>query len=487
MQRSEPNSTVWRYVASVALVGVTLALAWVLHRWLDVPDPEMLFLLAVMIAAAVLGRRPALLSAALGVACYDFFFVPPYFTFQVHDRRYVLTFAMMFGVGIFVSELVSRVRRQQREAVDRERTTLRLFELSRALVTADTPDEIARLATTKAAAAFGATALVFDAGTPLRLLAATPTLEPTSAVQAFVRARMDGAPPSAQEGECLPLRTGTSLVGALVLLPNLAHVEQRALFEVFGRLVATALSRVKLEQDARAAALLAQTEAMRATLLSSVSHDLRTPLAVMTGSATALRDEVLPAETRDELVRSICEEAERMERLVTNLLDMTRLEGGLQPKREWVPLGEMVGSALHRLEARLAAFPIEVSLADDLPLLWVDPVLFEQLLINVLENIPKYTPVGTRVAISARVEAQRLRLFITDTGPGLKVDDVGRVFEKFYRGQGVTSGGAGLGLAIVRGIAQAHEATVAFSNRAEGGAQFELSLPLHDAPTVEAS
>ena len=235
-----------------------------------------------------------------------------------------------------------------------------------------------------------------------------------------------------------------------------------------------------LLEEARAATLRAHTEAMRSTLLSAVSHDLRTPLAAITGAATALRDdEGLAPDQRRDMVETVCEEAERMERLVGNLLDMTRLESGaLKVKREWVPLEEVVGSALTRLEARLAGRAVTTEIPATLPLVSVDPVLLEQVFVNLLENAAKYTPAGTPVEVRASVRDDGgVRVTLADRGPGIPAENEARVFEKFYRGAHVGVRGVGLGLPISRGMIEAHGGTLTVHPRDGGGAEFTIELP----------
>lgn len=328
----------------------TTAVAWGAARLLRIPDVEMLFLLGVAIAAVLLGRGPSLFAAAASVAAYNFFFVPPTFTFRVENGRYVLTFAMMFAAGVGLSSLMLRLRRQ--------------------------------------------------------------------------------------------------------------------------------------EEQARQAAVAARTEELRSALLSMVSHDLRTPLAVITGAASALRDDAgLDDAVRRELLDDVCEEAERMERLVSNLLEMTRLESGaVHPRREWVPLVEVIGAALARVERRLAGHALRTSVPDDLPLALVDPVLLEHLLVNLLENAAKHTPPGTLVELRASRQADALAVEVADSGPGLPPGEEERIFERFHRGATAAASGAGLGLAIARGIAQVLGGRLVAGDRPGGGAVFRLTLPIAERP-----
>lgn len=491
------------YVVAAALVVLTLGVALALRAALDVPDPEMLFLLAVMATAAWFGRGPSLFGAVLAVACYDVFFVPPYLTFSVDDSRYILTFAMMFGAGFAVSELAARLRRQERVAVARGERTAALYALTRDLASTDQPAELAQLAARHAAEAFAVSALLL-APSPEGELVPTAASPPGSQLApkdlgvtrwCHEHAALSGLGTDTLPGAaalCAPLRVGQARLGVLALLladRQPLRAEQRAFLEVFCRQVAAALERARLSEEAKQSALRARTEEMRSSLLSAVSHDLRTPLASITAAAGMLRDErTLPVATRGELVEAISQEAERLERLVGNLLDMTRLEAGeVRLKRDWVPLEELLGSALTRTEARLGVRPITVEVAPEVPLLLVDPVLLEQVFVNLLDNAGKHTPAQAAIEVSARVQEGRVLVEVADRGPGLAPGEESRVFEKFARGAGAAAGGAGLGLAICKAIAEAHGGVISAHPRSGGGVSFRLSLPLPEGapPVVE--
>lgn len=264
---------------------------------------------------------------------------------------------------------------------------------------------------------------------------------------------------------------------------TLAVADERHLV-TFATLFIVGLSISALAEAARTATRRAYVEELRSSLLSSVSHDLRTPLGAITGAATTLRDrgtELLPAQ-RSELVGAICDEAERLERLVRNLLDMSRLQGGaLEVKREWVPLEEIVGAALTQMERLLGKRPVEVRLSPDVPLVPVDPILLEQVFCNLLDNAARYTPEGSKVTVSARPSEAGVEIAVDDEGPGLEPGTEQQVFEKFFRGK-VTSPGAGLGLAICRGIVEAHQGQLTASRSPSGGARFTIFLPLVGVP-----
>ena len=497
------QSIAWaRFGSATAIMAATTALGALL-RWLFViPDIEMVYLLAVMVTALRYGRGPSILAAALAVAAYDFFFVQPYSPFAVADGRYFLTFAMMFAVGLLLSELTARVRRQELEARQREEQTKVLYTLSRDLSAADSREAAAVTVARHAAEAFNSKSylLLADAAGMLEEVARFPLgsaldrKEVVVAQWAFEHGRIAGLGTDTLPGSstvCFPLRIGASSLGAIALQPEAAvpfRVEQREFLEAFNRQAAFAFERMKLADEARSAALRAKAEEMRSSLLSAVSHDLRTPLAAITGAATTMRGDVgvVDEATRKELLDSICEEAERLEKLVANLLDMTRLESGaIGLKREWVPLEEIVGSALTRLETKLADRDVKIELPTNLPLLSVDPVLFEQVFANLFENAIKYTPPDSPLYVRAKASDNQVVMEVLDSGPGLPEGSEAQVFEKFFRGNHVGIPGVGLGLPICKGIVEAHGGTLRAENRPEGGALFRITLPMADyAPSV---
>lgn len=487
--------------AGLLIVATTLVSAFVRNIF-PLPDLVVLYLLAVMIAAIRYGRGPSVVAAAFSVATYDYFFVPPYYTFAVADARYVLTFAMMFGVGLMVSELTARIKRQERDAVAREERTAVLYALSRELGAVDTTDLAADAIARHAASAFDGTAFVLvPAAEPqhLRVVAASSpsvVLDAKDHIVAkwvFEHQKVGGKGTDTLPGSkvlCAPLIASGACVAVLAIQPpegTSIRTEQRQFLDGLSRQAAVALERLRLSDEAAHAALRAKTEEMRSALLSAVSHDLRTPLAAITGASTSLRDDTaLGPEARADLLDSICGEAERLERLVANLLDMTRLSSGaFTLKREWVPLDEIVSSALARLDKLLGDRPIDVQIPAALPLLSIDPVLFEQLFINLLENASKYTPVGSPIEIGADVFENEARIEVRDRGPGLPDDAVELAFEKFYRGSHVGVAGVGLGLSICRAIIEVHGGTISAHHRLGGGAVFRLTLPLAEgAPTT---
>jgi two-component system sensor histidine kinase KdpD len=492
------NGLLW----AVGIMAATTALGALLRAAFAIPDVEMVYLLAVMITALWFGRGPSILAAALAVAAYDFFFVPPFYTFAVASTRYLLTFIMMFLVGLLLSELTARVKRQEIQARQREQHTNTLYALSRDLTAAGNRDEAARVVVFHAAQVFESAAHLMLPSTDGHLVEAArfptdaclPNNGRTVAQWVFAHARSAGLGTETLAGSdavCMPLGVAAAPVGTLSLQPRSGiplRAEQREFLEAFNRQAAFALERIELADKARTAALRAKAEEMRSSLLSTVSHDLRTPLATITGSASALRndDPALDEATRRELLDSICEEAERLEKLVSNLLSMTRLESGaIGIKPEWVPLEEVIGAALTRLEDKLGTRSVEIDIGPDIPLLSIDPVLLAQVFGNLLENATKYTASDAAITICARREDGHLTLHVCDQGPGLPDGSEEKIFEKFYRGNHSGVPGVGLGLSICRGIVEAHGGSMRAENASGGGARFLITLPISDsAPPV---
>lgn len=491
-----PSGGVGPYLAATALVAVTTLAAVAARALLDVPDVEMLFTLGVMVAALVTHRRAGLAAAALAVLAYDWFFVPPARTLEVADARYVLSFAMLFAVSLVVSTLALRLREQRQAASAREGRTAALYALARELGTAQGEAEVAAACVRAVAEAFDAeVALLRDGPEGLRAVASAPrALAPREEEERAARWALERGRPAGRGTDtfpdvaalCVPLQAWGEARGVLAIRAGAAGLgaDQRTLLDAIVRQAAVALDRVRLAASARRAELRARTEELRSGLLSAVSHDLRTPLAAITGSATALRDGAgLDPQTRHDLADAVCEEAERLERLVSNLLDMTRLDSGtVQPRREWVPLEEVVGGALTRLERSLAGRRVAARLPEGLPLLALDPVLVEQLFVNLLENAAKYTPSGTEIEIGAAVEGGAVVVEVADRGPGVPPGQEERIFERFHRGVHAGVRGVGLGLPIARAVAQVHGGRLVAARRPGGGAVFRLTLPLGEAP-----
>ncbi len=489
------------YAWTLALVVGATALGHFARALMALPDIVMVYLLAIMFAAVRFGRGPSLLAAAASVAAYDFVFVPPYFTLAVSDSRHVLTFGMMFVVGLAIGTLTLRLRRQEIFARAREARTAALYALSRALGAEVDRGAIAAVAVEQTAALVGAGAAVLlpgPAGDALALAARRGAVdlgadELAVARWAFEHGRAAGRGTDTVPGarvSAIPLVAQGTSVGALVFAPRETVVDA-GLFEFLesvGAQVALALARARLADEAKAAALVARTEELKSSLLSAVSHDLRTPLGTLKGSATLLRDGgALEPTARRAILDGMVEEAERLERLVSSLLDMSRVQSGtIVVRREWLPLDELVGGALAASERTLEGRTVTVEVDADAPLVSADPVLVERVLVNVLDNAAKYTPPGSPIEVRARVEGGVAEIEVRDHGPGFPPGDDERLFEKFQRGAPGAVPGAGLGLAIARGFAEAHGGTLTLRPSVEDGAALVLRLPSAGLPpTVE--
>jgi two-component system, OmpR family, sensor histidine kinase KdpD len=492
------------YAGAIAVVVGATAISSFLQNHAELSDLTMLYLLGVVIIAISFGRGPAIAAALLSVAAFDFLFVPPRFTFRVSEARYLVTFAVMLTVAVITGTLTARLREQRERALLRERRITSLQRLSQDLALRSGPTEVLEAAVDRireilgieAAAVLpnGQGAVTVAAGDP-EILASEP--DRAAARSALLQGRPIGftrGTPEGVRGLHIPLVAGTKVNAVLSLSAmdpeTLLDPERMEMIRAFSNLTALALERCRLAEDARRIQTQIEAERARNALLSSVSHDLRTPLAAITGAASALRDDgsKIGEPARRELADTISEEAERLNRLIGNLLDMTRLESGtLRVKKQWHSLEEVVGASLTRLGPELSGREVNVSLLPDLPLIPMDDVLFEQVVRNLVENAHKYSAAGRPIEINAVVDREQLRLEVADRGEGLAAGEEKRVFEKFYRGsRAAIRPGAGLGLSICRGIVDAHGGTIVAAGRAGGGSVFTVNLPLEGAPpTIE--
>jgi two-component system sensor histidine kinase KdpD len=483
----------------LATLGVLLstALAWMMFPYFGSANLVMVYLLEVVLVAVRYGRGPSVLASFLSVAAFDFFFVPPYLSFAVSDIQYLLTFAVMLAVALIISGLAVRIKDRAEVARYREKRTGVLYSMSRDLASHRGTAVLANVAAKHLREVFDGQVAIFlaDADKRLQLQRGEQfffEFDPKEAGVAqwvFEHRERAGLGSDTLPGASalyLPMVGAGGPIGVVAVRPEqvsrLLDPDQLHLLESLINQIALAIERTRLSEEAQRAHVQAETERTRNAILSSVSHDLRTPLATITGAASSLLHEgrqAVDLAGRRELARAIYDEAKRLDRLLKNLLDITRLEAGaVQLKREWHPLDEVVGAALARLEGRLREHKVETRLPSHLPLVRIDGVLIEQVLINLLENALRYAPSGSVIEVGASASDTVLTVEVSDRGPGLPPGEEHRVFEKFYRIETDREGGVGLGLTICRGIIAAHGGQIWASNRPGGGAIFRFTLPL---------
>ena len=487
-----------RYLwAAIACVGVTL-LSVPLAEHFDRSNIVAVFILAVVLVGVRLGRGPAALAAVLSVCAFDFFFVPPRFSFAVSDVQYLLTFCIMLAVGLITGQLTAGLRFQARVAAHREERAGSLYEIARDLSAAVQVEQVVKISDESIQRTFRASAalLLPDASGRLLVTAARAdaplTVEIGTAQWAFDKGQPAGFGTDTLPGSevlYIPLRAPTQARGVLAVKARnrrmLRIPEQRQLLDTFAALIAIALERVHYVGVAQDALLRMESERLRNSLLAALSHDLRTPLTVLVGLAEslALTTPKLSA-AQMETAEAIQDEARRMGTLVSNLLDMARIESGeVRLNLQWQPLEEVVGASLEAARGMLHGHIINVQLPRDLPLVKFDAVLIERVLVNLFENVSKYTPPGSTVTLSAQVSGDQLKVSVADNGPGLPTGREEAVFQKFTRGERESSTpGVGLGLAICRAIIESHQGKITASQRPGGGAIFTFTLPLGTPP-----
>ncbi len=485
---------------TTAMVALALLLGRALQTFLAAPSIALVFLTAVLASAATWGLLPSLYACVLSVLAYNFFFLPPLYTFTIADPENVVALVCFLIAAVIAGNLAAAVRAQAVAARTRARLTDELYQFSRKLAAIGNLDDLLWAASFQVATMLKVrVVLLLPDGESIAVRAGYPPEDTLDAADlAAARWTWQHDRPAGRDADTLPgarrlflpLRTARGPVAVLGIERDapgpLLTPEQRRLLDALADQTAVSIERITLAEDVDRARLEAETERLRGALLTSVSHDLRTPLAAILGAAGSLESyhDRLDDAARRDLLHTIQEEAEKLSRFVANLLDMTRLEAGaLRPKREPTDLGEVVGSTLARAAKVLAGHSVAVELAPDLPLLPLDEVLFEQALFNVLDNAAKYAPAGTQVTLRAWADAaqQEVRLQVLDEGRGIAADALPSIFEKFYRAPEVDRrrAGTGLGLAIARGFVTAMGGRIEAANRSDGpGAVFTFVLKM---------
>lgn len=492
------------YAAGVVAVVFATAIAWLARPLLNDSNVVMIYLLGIALVALRYGQAASVAASAGSVLAFNLFFVEPLFTLHVDDAQYLVTFGVLMTVGLLIGWLMSSVRTQARVAGHRERRTALLYAMARELAVTRGQGNMARVAVRHVGEGFEAQAVVLLPDTLGKARYPKGPAEPASlrgADLSIAQWVLDHGQPAGLGTDTLPGASGRYLpllgseaavgpLGVLVVLPaNPRRVllpEQAHLLDTFVAQIALALERATLAERAQSAAVHAESESVRNSLLAAISHDMRTPLAVIGGAASALMDNVeLPATERHALARSIAGEAAQMTQVVANVLDMTRLESGRATlHEEWTSIEEVVAAALRRAQARLADRPVQLDIDTSVPLVRADPVLLEQLVVNLLDNASRHTPAGTNIRIAARRGYDEVEITVSDDGPGLPPGvEPDQLFEKFQRGRTEgAQGGVGLGLAICRAIARAHGGEIRAERIPAGGALFVVTLPLTGQP-----
>jgi two-component system, OmpR family, sensor histidine kinase KdpD len=505
---AEESSTgqAWQHYAwTTALCLLTTLIATPLLDVFDLANIVMLFLMTVLLVAVRFGRGPSVYAAVINVLLFDFFFVPPRFTFAVSDVQYLFTFCIMLAVGLITGQLTAKLRFQARIASLREERAQMLFEFARDLSAALQVEQIVEISITAVKRAFNGSAALVLPNLDEHLQPPQPPgqcddIDQGIAQWAFDKNEQAGFATDtlpSSEYRYIPLRAPVRIRGILAIKPGnkrwLMIPEQQRQLETLASLIAMALERVHFVDISQEMLVRMESERLRNSLLSAISHDLRTPLTALTGFAEALslRNNLTP-DKQQEIVQAILESSTRMHALVNNLLDMARIQSGeIQLKKDWHSLEEVVGSAIRSLEPLLASHRIITHIPAELPLAQFDAVLIERVLANLLENAVKYTPAGTEVMISAWVDRETLIVSVADKGPGLPAGLEQNIFDKFTRGETESAiSGVGLGMAICKAIVEAHRGKISARNIIGDagtikGAEFIVELPWTEPPLID--
>jgi two-component system sensor histidine kinase KdpD len=496
-----------RYLAALAFVAVALGVSAVIQPWLGIENVDLVFLTAVVAAALRYGLLPSLVASAAASLCYNFFFLPPLYEFTITDPTNIAAFFFFIIVAAIVSNVGARVRTQALAAVSRARTTESLYAFTRKLASAGTLDDVLWATAYQAALMLKVrVVLLLPEDDTIAVKAGYPpedTLDNADLAAARwawqnnqAAGRSSDTLPGAKR-LFLPMRTGRGAVGVVGLDSDksgpLLTPDLRRLLDALMDQAALAVERVRLVEDLDRAKRVVEADRLRSALLTSISHDLKTPLAGILGAASTLRglSDALDDRAKTDLVGTIIDEAERLNRFIANLLDMTKLESGaIVPNAALHDLGEVVGSALERTSKILVHHRVEVDLARNLPMVEIDAVLFEQVLFNLLDNAAKYAPAGTTVRVQSWRDGDTIGLQVLDEGDGILPGDLEQIFDKFYRARKVDQvrAGTGLGLAISRGFIEAMHGTISVANRTDRtGAVFTIRLPVPSFPPLLAA
>ncbi|HBW38921.1 sensor histidine kinase KdpD [Desulfosporosinus sp. BICA1-9] len=485
--------------SSLMIIGMTLVFTLV-HPFLGLVNISLLYLLPILISAALWGTLPAIVTAIMGTIAFDLFFVPPFFKFTVADLRYLISFAIFMLVGLITGTLSDRLKKQVNYSRQRENNISALYSLSRDIAAVDNLDAVLDCIVSNVSKTLEGQVMLLlpneKAQLVLRkdsgLINSLDKCELSVATWVYERGLKAGHGTETlgtAKAQYLPLSTEQGTQGVLGININESNTqfdpERIRLLEAFTGLAAMAINRVKLAEQARESLSLVESERLRTALFNSLSHDLRTPLASIIGAVTGLLEDknvIYSPEVRKELLKTILYGAERMNRFISNLLDMARLESGmLRLNKEWCDLQDIIGVAINRLGDTLTRRPLDIDIQEGLPLVQADGILIEQVLINLLDNALKYSEAASKIMISIRQQGNQLEIVVANRGHGIPEADLSKVFDKFYRlSSPLQVSGTGLGLAICKGLIEAHGGDIWAENNKLGGVTITFTLPLTD-------
>ncbi|HEX3536776.1 MAG TPA: DUF4118 domain-containing protein [Stellaceae bacterium] len=496
------------YLGSAAAVGLALGCGLLIERFVGLQSVLLVFLMAILVSAIAWGLLPSLFACVLSVLAFNFFLLPPVYTFTIADTDNAVALFFFFIVAVIVSNLTAATRSQIVVARARTRTTAALYAFSRKVAGIGTLDDLLWATVHQVSSMLNVHTVLLlpetqESSAALALAAGYPPEDRLAAADVDAArwcwqhndAAGNGSDTvSGGDWFFLPLRTGSGPVGVIGIERDRSeapmHADERRLLDALADQAAVAIERISLARGLAEARVLGETERLRGALLTSISHDLRTPLASILGAASSLRsyaDRYTP-EQREELLSTLQDEAERLNRFVGNLLDMTRLESGaIELRLDLVDVAEIVGAALERARNVLAFHRVEIDVASDLPMLRLDPLLFEQVLFNLLDNAAKYAPPGSRIDVHARRDGEGVAIAVLDEGAGIPRGDLKRIFEKFYRvhAQDRQRAGTGLGLAICRGFVEAQGGRIDAQNRRDrSGAVLTIRMPVAETAVI---
>lgn len=494
-------STFTQYFTSLGIVLTVNFLGVVFWPVINYLAIGLVELMTVLLIAVYIGRGPSLLAATVSAITWDFLFIEPFYTFAISKTEDIILFVLYFITAVFTGNLTSQLREQEQAANKVARRNTALYALMREIAVATNIDDVIKVAIEQIGKIFDAkVAAIVPQGEESK-----PSLHPFSTLTLTEKELSVGlwafanGKPAGRFTQTLPvfniqfipLKIATRTIGVIGIQTQRQEkfaFDQESLLETFIHQIALVIEHENLHSAAQQSIVLKESEKLYTTLLNSISHELRTPIATILGAASTLlaAGHVTPQNIRKELLQNIQLAAGRLNRLVENLLDMSRLESGrLQIKHDWCDIREIISVAVKNLESKLAEHPLKLDLPDTIPLIKADFALLEQALINLLDNASNYTPPNTPIMIRAAQDNQHIEIRIQDAGPGIPSKDLERIFDKFYRVSSVTTGGTGLGLSISRGLIQAHGGTLTAQNIAGGGVEFIIRLPYHTPPPVK--